>query len=73
MVSSSIDTPLVVEVSERERPQFKRHPFKYVEDDPNGAFLSVPYGFLHVDDVRAYTHYTIEKTGNKDILTLYTK
>lgn len=72
MVSSSVDTPLVVEVFERERPQFKRHPFKSVEDDPNCVFLSVPYGVLHVDDVRGYIHYSIEETENKYILTLYT-
>lgn len=73
MASSSVDTPLVVEISEQERPQFKIHPFKYIEDDPNGFFSFVPYRVLHVDDVRAYIHYTIEETRSKEILTLYTE
>lgn len=71
--SSYVDTPLVVEVSERERSQFNKTPFKSIEDDPNSAFSSVPYGVLHVDDVRAYIHYNIEETGNEEILALYNK
>lgn len=69
--SSSIDTPLVVEVSERERLQFKNNPFKSIEDDPNGAFASMPHGVLHVDDVRDYIHCNIEEIGNEAILSLY--
>lgn len=73
MASSSVDTSLAIEFFEKERPQFKRNSFKSFEDDPNGDFLSVPYRVLHVDDVRAYIHCSIEETWNKDILTLYTK
>lgn len=42
MASSPIDTPLVAEFFERARPQFKRHPFKSIEDDLNGSFSIIP-------------------------------
>lgn len=53
MALSSIDIPLVVQIYDQPRPQFKRCPFKFIEDDPNGAFSSMPYGVLHIHDVRA--------------------
>lgn len=71
--TSGVMTPLVVEIIERARPIFKIHPFKYVEDDPEGAFSSVPYGVLHNKDIRAYIHCNIEELGNVDMLSLYTK
>lgn len=46
-------TPLVVEITERERPIFKRYPSKSIEDDPKGAFSSVVYGVLHKKDIRS--------------------
>lgn len=73
MASSFVNTPLVLEVSRRERPQFKKHLVKLVEDDPNDAFSSVPYNVLHVDDVRAYIHCNIEETRKEAILSLYKK
>lgn len=71
MTSSSVNNPLVVEVSERERSQFKKNPFKSFKDDLNGALSFVPYDVLHVDDVRAYIPYNIEETDNEAILALY--
>lgn len=71
--SSSVVTPLVVEVTDRARPIFKKHLFKSVEDDPNGAFSSVSYGVLHNEDIKAYIHCNIKELGNADMLSLYTK
>lgn len=70
---SSVATLLVVEIIDRERPQFKKHPYKSMEDDLNGSFSYVPYRVLNVEDIRAYIHYNIEEFGNAKILSLYTK
>lgn len=64
---------MVVEIIERARPVFKRHPFKFVEDDLKGAFSSVSYGVLHNEGIRTYIHCNIEELGNVDMLSLYTK
>lgn len=47
---------LVVEIKDRARPVFKKHPFKSVEDDPKGAFSLILYGVLHNEHIRAYIH-----------------
>lgn len=60
---SSVATPLVVKITDWARPQFKKHPYKSMED-PNGSFSYVSYGVLHVKDIRAYIHYSIEDLGN---------
>lgn len=70
---SGIATPLVVEIKDRARLIFKKHPFKFVEDDLEGAFSSVPYDVLHNEDVRAYIHCDLAELGNADMLTLYNK
>lgn len=72
MASTGVATPLVVDVIERARPNFKKHPFKLMEDDPNGEFSSIPYGVLHVEDIRVYSHCNIEELGNTQMLKLYT-
>lgn len=66
-----IATSLVVEIKDNARPIFKKHPFKSVEDDPKGAFSSVPYDVLHNEDIRAYIHCDLEELGNTDMLDLY--
>ncbi|XP_057856259.1 uncharacterized protein LOC131065690 [Cryptomeria japonica] len=71
--TSGISTPLLVEITERARPIFKKYSFKSVEDDLNGAFSSVSYGVLHNEDIRAYIHCNIKELGNADMLSLYTK
>lgn len=43
-----------------------------MEDDPIGAFSSVPHKILHVDDVWVYIHCETEESGIEDILDLYT-
>lgn len=48
-----VATPLVVEITRRARPIFKRHPLKSVEDDLEGAFSFVSYLTLHNEDIRA--------------------
>lgn len=65
--SSSIDTPLVVEVKDRTPLVLKRHPYKSMEDDPVGTFSFIPHRVLQVDNVRAYIHCEIEETDTKDI------
>lgn len=71
--SSSISTPLVVKIKDRARPVFKKHPFKFVEDDPKGAFSLVPYDVLHNEDIRAYIHCDLAELDNNDMLNLYNK
>lgn len=73
MASSSVSPPFVVEVTNRARPKFKKHPYKLMEDDLNGSFSSILYGMLHVEDIREYIHCNIEDLANVVILTLYTK
>lgn len=68
-----MDTPLVVDTTERFHPKFKKNPFKLVEDDPLGAFSSVSYGVLHVEDIRTYIHSNLEELGGSQFLNLYTK
>lgn len=72
-LTSGIATPLVVEIKDRARHVFKKHPFKFVEDDPKVAFSLVPYDVLHNEDFRGYIHYDIEDLGNADMLDLYNK
>lgn len=71
--SSRISTPLVVEIKDRARPIFKKHPFKSIEDNPKGAFSSVPYDVLHNEYIRACIHFDLEELGNMDMLNLYNK
>lgn len=71
--SSGIATSFVVKITERARPVFKKHPFKLVEDELNGAFSSIPYGVFHNEDIRAYIHCNIKKLDNLDILSMYAK
>lgn len=73
MASFGIMTPLVVHVTERERPNFKKHPYKSMEDDPGGTFPSIPYGVFHVEDMRAYIHYNIEELESSQTMKLYTQ
>lgn len=51
-LTSSVATILVVDIKDKARPIFKKHPFQLVEDDPEGAFSSVPYNILHNKDIR---------------------
>lgn len=73
MASFGVATPLVIEVTDRARPKFKKHPFKSMEDHPNGAFSSVLFGVLHVEDIREYIRCNIEELGNVEMLSLYTQ
>lgn len=54
MVASGNATPLIVDITKRAQPNFKKHPYKLMEDDPQGAFSTVPYSVLHVEDIRVY-------------------
>lgn len=65
--ASKISIPLVVEIKDRARPVFKKHPFKFVKDDREGAFSSTPYNILHNEDIRAYIYYNFEDLGNSDM------
>lgn len=71
--TSSIGTPLVVEIKDRAQLVFKKHPLKSVEDDLEGAFSSVPYNMLLNEDIRAYIHCNLKELGNVDMLDLYNK
>lgn len=71
--TSRISTSLVVEIKDKARPIFKRHPFKFVEDDPEGAFSLVPYDVLYNEDIREYIHCDLEELGSVDMLSLYNK
>lgn len=73
MASSRITTSLVVYVIERKRPNFKKHPYKSVEDDPSGTFSSVANRVLNVEDIRAYIHCNIDELGSAQMLKLYTQ
>lgn len=64
-------TPLVVDVKDRPHLKFKWHPFKSVETEPLGEFLSVLYGVLHIEDIRAYIHENIKESGSSQLLNLY--
>lgn len=68
-----IVTPLVVEIKDRAHPVFKKHPFKSIEDDLEGAFSFVPYDMLHNEDIKAYIPCDLEDLGNSDMLDLYNK
>lgn len=58
-----MDTPHIVDFTVRARPKFKRHPHKSTETDPVGTLSSVPYGVLHMEDVRSYIHCKLEDLG----------
>lgn len=71
MAAYSTATPLVVDITERARPNFKIHIFISMENDSKGAFSLVPYGVLHIEDVRVYTHFLIKELGSSNLLNLY--
>lgn len=64
-------TLLVVYVKDIPHLKFKWHPFKSVENNPLGAFSSIPYSVLHIEDIRAYIHANIEDLGSSQLLNLY--
>lgn len=64
--SSSISTPLVVEVKDRTHPIFKKHPYKNMEDDSVGDYSFIPCGVLNVDNIQVYIHCEIKETYTKD-------
>lgn len=68
-----IATPLVMEIKDRARDVFKKHPFKLVEDDLEGAFSLVLYDVLHNEYIRAYIHCDLKELDNADMLNLYKK
>lgn len=63
-----MDTPLVVDITERAHPKFKKNPYKPIENNPQGAFSSVPYDVLHVEHISAYIHLNIEELGGSQLL-----
>lgn len=66
-------TLLVVEITKRASPMFKRHPFKSVEHDLEGAFSFFPYFVLHNENISPYIHCNIKEFGNANMLSLYNK
>lgn len=70
--SSNVDTPMVVEIKNHSCPEFKKHPYKSLLDDPLGAFSSVCHGVLHTEDIRAYIHCNIEEIGNYEMSCVFT-
>lgn len=42
-----------------------------MEDDPKSALSLVPYRVLYNEDIRVYTHCSIEKLGSSQMLSLY--
>lgn len=53
-------TPTMFDVSKRKRYIFKKHPFKLVLDDLEGAFYRAPMGVMHVEDICAYIYWMKE-------------
>lgn len=66
-----MDTLLVVDIIDRSCPKFKKHPFKSIEEDPLGAFSSILYGVLHVEDIREYIHENIDELGSSQLSNLF--
>lgn len=66
-----MSTPLLVEVKDRSRPKFKWHPYKSVDTEPLGAFSSMSYGVLHIEDIREYVHANIKDLGSVQLFELY--
>lgn len=64
-------TSLVVDITKRYCPKFKKYPFKSIEVDPLGAFSYIPYEVLHVKDIRAYIHTNLEETRGSQLSNLY--
>lgn len=58
-----MDTPHLVDVTDRPHPEFKRHPFKFEAIDRIKALSGVPYDVSHVEDVRSFYHYKLEDLG----------
>ena len=56
-----METPTICDVSERPRHKFKKNLYKFIKDDLYNALSTVPYGVLHVENVRAYIHYNYEE------------
>ena len=57
----------VYDVSDKARYEFKKHPFVSLLDDPVGAFSQVLKNVLHVEDIRSYIHWKIERIGDEEI------
>lgn len=66
-----MDAPHLVDVIDKPRLEFKRHSFKYVEADIIESLSGVPYGVLHIEDVRSFYHYKLEDLGTFVIFDQY--
>lgn len=56
-------TLVVFDVTKRKRYVFKKHPFKSMLDDLEGAFSRTLMGVMHIDDIRAYIYCKKEPIG----------
>lgn len=68
---ADVATPIMVDIKDCPRPEFKQCPQITKVDDSISAFSKVLDGVLYVKDVRAYIHCTLEDLGSSEIKSMY--
>lgn len=66
-----VATHNLVDIKDHPCPIFKQFPQIAKVNNSVGTFSRVPEGFLHVKDVRAYIHCTLEDLGSIEIKNMY--
>lgn len=61
-------TPILVNVSEKPQPKFKKYPMKIFEDDPFRSFSSIPNKVLPTKDTRAFIHGKMEEYNHVKLI-----
>lgn len=62
-----MDTPQVYDIKEGNSHHFKKHLFKSMEDDCEGAFSQTPNEVLHIEYITDHIHYKYASIGNANI------
>ena len=55
----AIETPIVVDISQRPQPTFKEYLYKSTLVVPLSALSSVPHKVMHIKDTHSCVHYKI--------------
>lgn len=71
--TSRISTPVVVKVSERPRPSYRKYSSKFFEDDCMGALLSIPHGVMSTKDTRMIIRVKFEEYNHVKLIDLWQK
>ena len=68
-----MDTSLIHNVRDKNRPRLKKEPIEPLEEDPRFSLSSVPDKFLHLENVKSYLGCKLEIVSDSDFTSEYLK